>query len=150
MGQVWSGRGTDVPLGVVASPWTPTPHSPMKEIPVERHSDSRPDEGKRDEHADEAVDVVDLRDANRQAESPESTVNTYDPSDYICYVTMDRKFGHAPANGLMGHRLRSGYANASPRTRLRSRAARTRGLERLPSDNADDRRNGSLMTEPAH
>lgn len=50
-------------------------------------------------------------------------MNIYDPSDYICYVTMDRKVGPAAANGLMGHRLRSGYANASPRTRLRSRAA---------------------------
>ena len=77
-------------------------------------------------------------------------MNIYDPSDYICYVTMDRKFGPAAANGRMGHRLRSGYANASPRTRLRSRAACTRGLERLPSDSADDRRNGSLMTEPGH
>ena len=77
-------------------------------------------------------------------------MNIYDPSDYICYVTMDRKVGPAAANGLMGHRLRSGYANASPRTRLRSHAARTRGFERLPSDNGDDRRNGWLMTEPGH
>lgn len=66
-------------------------------------------------------------------------MNIYDPSDYISYVTVDRKFGHAAANSLMGHRLRSGYAKASPRTRLRSRAARTRGLDRLPSDTADDR-----------
>jgi hypothetical protein len=27
-------------------------------------------------------------------------VNIYDPSNYICYVTMDRKFGPAAANGL--------------------------------------------------
>ena len=27
-------------------------------------------------------------------------MNIYDPSNYICYVTMDRKFGPAAANGL--------------------------------------------------
>jgi hypothetical protein len=50
-------------------------------------------------------------------------VNTYDPSDYIHYVHVNRKFGPAATNDLTRHRLPGGYANASPRTRLRSRAA---------------------------
>ena len=49
-------------------------------------------------------------------------MNTYDPSDYIVYVHTDRAFpasesssAHDPA----AHRLPSGYADESPRTRLR-------------------------------
>jgi hypothetical protein len=49
-------------------------------------------------------------------------MNTYDPSDYIAYVRMDRTF---PASESLSarvpaaHRLPGGYANESPRTRLR-------------------------------
>ena len=49
-------------------------------------------------------------------------MNTYDPSDYIVYVSMERTFSasetvspRVPA----AHRLPGGYANQSPRTRLR-------------------------------
>jgi hypothetical protein len=49
-------------------------------------------------------------------------MNTYDPADYIVYVSMDRTF--APSGSLSpsvpaAHRLPGGYANQSPRTRLR-------------------------------
>ena len=49
-------------------------------------------------------------------------MNTYDPSDYIVYVRMDRTF---PASEIpsarvpAADRLPRGYANESPRTRLR-------------------------------
>ena len=49
-------------------------------------------------------------------------MNTYDPSDYIVYVHMDRTF-HASESSLAhvpaAHRLPREYANESPRTRLR-------------------------------
>ena len=52
----------------------------------------------------------------------EPVMNTYDPSDYIAYVHMDRTF-HASESSLAhdpaAHRLPSGYANGSPPTRLR-------------------------------
>ena len=49
-------------------------------------------------------------------------MNTYDPSDYIVYVRMDRTpaaltVSWSPAE----HQLPSGYANQSPRTSLRTR-----------------------------
>jgi hypothetical protein len=52
-------------------------------------------------------------------------MNTYDPANYIVYVSMDRTF---PASGMpaaaaaTAHRLPSGYANGSPLTRLRRTA----------------------------
>ncbi len=49
-------------------------------------------------------------------------MNTYDPSDYIVYVHMDRTFpaSESPLPRVpAAHRLPSGYANESPRTRLR-------------------------------
>jgi hypothetical protein len=49
-------------------------------------------------------------------------MNTYDPADYIVYVSMDRSFapsGTPAASVAAAHRLPSGYANGSPRTRLR-------------------------------
>jgi hypothetical protein len=51
-------------------------------------------------------------------------MNTYDPADYIVYVTMDRGRTAGPAadGGVeTPHRLPRGYADQSPRTRLRSR-----------------------------
>ncbi len=63
-------------------------------------------------------------------------MNTYDPAHYIVYVSIGnapRAAGMsaptpapAPAAAAMAapeHRLPRGYADASPRTRLRSRAA---------------------------
>jgi hypothetical protein len=52
----------------------------------------------------------------------EPVMNTYDPSDYILYVHMDRTFpaSESPlARVPAAHRLPGGYANESPRTRLR-------------------------------
>ena len=49
-------------------------------------------------------------------------MNTYDPSDYIAYVRMDRTFpaSESPlARTFVAHRLPREYANESPRTRLR-------------------------------
>ncbi len=53
-------------------------------------------------------------------------MNTYDPAHYIVYVAMDGK--HRPSVGAQAsdfteNRLPQGYANASPKTRLRSWAA---------------------------
>ncbi len=53
-------------------------------------------------------------------------MNTYDPADYIVYVSMDK--GHTPSvvggpSDVMESRLPEGYANASPKTRLRRGAA---------------------------
>ena len=52
-------------------------------------------------------------------------MNTYDPADYIVYVSMDRQ--HRPSvvgrpSDLAANRLPEGYANASPKTRLRRAA----------------------------
>jgi hypothetical protein len=53
-------------------------------------------------------------------------MNTYDPANYIVYVSMDRSFSAAsvaPAAAVAtAHRLPSGYANGSPLTRLRRTA----------------------------
>jgi hypothetical protein len=50
-------------------------------------------------------------------------MNTYDPADYIVYVSMDRTYSPSTASLAAGvvaaHRLPNGYANGSPRTRLR-------------------------------
>ena len=49
-------------------------------------------------------------------------MNTYDPSDYIAYVRMDRTFcaSEIPMAGISAsHQLPREYANESPRTRLR-------------------------------
>jgi hypothetical protein len=49
-------------------------------------------------------------------------MNTYDPSDYIAYVRMDRTFppSESPLSRIpAAHRLPREYANESPRTRLR-------------------------------
>ncbi len=49
-------------------------------------------------------------------------MNTYDPADYIVYVSMDRTLtpSVSPLPGICPeNRLPSGYANESPRTRLR-------------------------------
>jgi len=49
-------------------------------------------------------------------------MNTYDPSDYIDYVHMDRTFfaSESPMGRVpVAHRLPSGYATESPRTRQR-------------------------------
>ena len=49
-------------------------------------------------------------------------MNTYDPSDYIAYVRMDRTFpaSESPLTRIpAAHRLPRGYADESPRTRLR-------------------------------
>ncbi|MGY1631792.1 hypothetical protein ACI784_08820 [Geodermatophilus sp. SYSU D01186] len=59
-------------------------------------------------------------------EQRESIMNTYDPSDYITYVAMDRR--HRPSvtaapSETIENQLPEGYPNASPKTRLRSRAA---------------------------
>ena len=63
-------------------------------------------------------------------------MNTYDPSDYIRYVTMDRPLDPSPVAGagVEGEqRLPNGYANASPATRLRNRsAARVSDVGRRP------------------
>jgi hypothetical protein len=59
-------------------------------------------------------------------------VNTYDPADYISYVTMDRQLTPGGGAGTpvgSGSRLPRGYANASPRTRLRHRAAERGALD---------------------
>ena len=62
-------------------------------------------------------------------------MNTYDPADYIVYVSMDRQTGSsvgaAPGRG-MEHRLPEGYANASPKTRLRSSVRTFRSDGRSP------------------
>ncbi len=53
-------------------------------------------------------------------------MNVYDPADYIVYVTMDRVLTPSLGTGapdLVANRLPSGYANGSPRTRLRGRTA---------------------------
>ena len=53
-------------------------------------------------------------------------MNTYDPANYIVYVSMNRTFpasGPSAATVATAHRLPSGYANGSPRTRLRRTAA---------------------------
>jgi hypothetical protein len=54
-------------------------------------------------------------------------MNTYDPAHYIVYVSMDRTFtatgSLAPSIPPAAHRLPGGYANQSPRTRLRRAAA---------------------------
>jgi hypothetical protein len=59
-------------------------------------------------------------------EHQEWIMNTYDPADYITYVPMDRQFHPSvsvgPSDAMENH-LPEGYANASPKTRLRSRAA---------------------------
>ncbi|WP_369253113.1 hypothetical protein [Geodermatophilus amargosae] len=58
-------------------------------------------------------------------------MNTYDPADHVRYVTMDRRldpFDPIAAAGRTEQRLLSGYANASPATRLRIRTA-ARGLD---------------------
>jgi hypothetical protein len=50
-------------------------------------------------------------------------MNTYDPADYILYVSMDGKRQPSvdvPPRDFMEHRLPQGYANGSPRTRLRN------------------------------
>ncbi len=49
-------------------------------------------------------------------------MNTYDPSDYIAYVRMDRTFpaSESPLAPIpAAYRLPREYANESPRTRLR-------------------------------
>ena len=49
-------------------------------------------------------------------------MNTYDPSDYIVYVHMDRTLPASENHSARvpaAHRLLRGYANESPRTRLR-------------------------------
>ena len=49
-------------------------------------------------------------------------MNTYDPSDYIVYVRMDRTFPASENHSARfpaAHRLPREYANESPRTRLR-------------------------------
>jgi hypothetical protein len=49
-------------------------------------------------------------------------MNTYDPSDYIVYVRMDCTFPASENHSARvpaAHRLPRGYANESPRTRLR-------------------------------
>jgi hypothetical protein len=49
-------------------------------------------------------------------------MNTYDPSDYIVYVHTDRTFHAAESSSAhdpAAHRLPRGYADESPRTRLR-------------------------------
>ena len=49
-------------------------------------------------------------------------MNTYDPSDYIVYVRMDRSVPASESPSVRipaAHRLPGGYANESPRTRLR-------------------------------
>ena len=49
-------------------------------------------------------------------------MNTYDPANYIVYVSMARTFpASAPQAEAVAveHRLPSGYANGSPLTRLR-------------------------------
>ena len=61
-------------------------------------------------------------------------MNTYDPADYIVYVSMDRTLSPDPLplpSARPVHRLPSGYANQSPGTRLRSATARSApsGLE---------------------
>ena len=53
-------------------------------------------------------------------------MNTYDPADYITYVPMDRQHRpsvDAPPSEAIENHLPEGYPNASPKTRLRSRAA---------------------------
>jgi hypothetical protein len=60
-------------------------------------------------------------------------MNTYDPSDYIAYVRMDRTFpaSESPLARIpAAHRLPREYANESPRTRLR-RAISAGQLNRL-------------------
>src|SRR5687768_8877628 len=52
----------------------------------------------------------------------EPVMNTYDPSDYIVYIHMDRTFPASENHSARvpaAHRLPRGYANESPRTRLR-------------------------------
>lgn len=56
-------------------------------------------------------------------------MNTYDPADHVRYVTMDRKLGPFAAAGRTEQRLPSGYANASPATRLRIRTAARAGSD---------------------
>jgi hypothetical protein len=59
-------------------------------------------------------------------EHQEWIMNTYDPADYITYVAMDQRHrpsvGPEPDDAIENH-LPEGYANASPMTRLRIRAA---------------------------
>jgi hypothetical protein len=60
-------------------------------------------------------------------EHQEWIMNTYDPADYITYVAMDQQHrpsvgGPGPGDVIENH-LPEGYANASPMTRLRVRAA---------------------------
>jgi hypothetical protein len=59
-------------------------------------------------------------------EHQEWIMNTYDPADYITYVAMDQQHrpsvGPRPGDAIENH-LPEGYANASPMTRLRMRAA---------------------------
>ncbi len=53
-------------------------------------------------------------------------MNTYDPASYVVYVSMDRRRDSPvtlTTRGLMERRLPSGYANGSPRTRLRTARA---------------------------
>ncbi len=62
----------------------------------------------------------------RSDEYQEWIMNTYDPADYITYVSMDQQhrpsLGPRPGDAIENH-LPEGYANASPMTRLRTRAA---------------------------
>ena len=48
-------------------------------------------------------------------------MNTYDPADYIVYVSMDRENRAAirPRPDVVEHKLPPGYADTSPRTRLK-------------------------------
>ena len=69
-------------------------------------------------------------------------MNTFDPSDYIAYVRMDRTFPafESPlARMPAAHGLPRGYANESPRTRLRrtiSAGQLIRSVARVPITSA--------------
>ena len=66
-------------------------------------------------------------------------MNTYDPADYIVYVHIDQKLqsalSHLPSVPAESP-LPSGYANASPRTRLRNGTAvrPSRSSRQRPAD----------------
>ncbi len=76
-------------------------------------------------------------------EHQEWIMNTYDPADYITYVSMDRQFrpsvGVGPSDATENH-LPEGYANASPKTRLRRGALQSpRSDEQLPLEQLPSR-----------
>ena len=55
-------------------------------------------------------------------------MNTYDPSDHICYVHLGDARPTPADRGPGCTTLLPGYANQSPRTRLQRRPAHVRGI----------------------